>query len=25
VLTGCVASYGTLDRKPLDILRRIES
>jgi putative ABC transport system permease protein len=25
VLTGCIASYGILDRKPLDILRQIES
>jgi putative ABC transport system permease protein len=25
VVTGCVASYGVLDRKPLDILRQIES
>ena len=25
VLTGCLASYGILDRKPLDILRQIES
>jgi predicted lysophospholipase L1 biosynthesis ABC-type transport system permease subunit len=25
VLTGCLASYGVLDRKPLDILRQIES
>ena len=25
VLTGCIASYGVLDRKPLDILRQIES
>jgi putative ABC transport system permease protein len=25
VITGCIASYGVLDRKPLDILRQIES
>jgi len=25
VITGCIASYGILDRKPLDILRQIES
>ena len=25
VLTGWLASYGILDRKPLDILRQIES
>jgi ABC-type antimicrobial peptide transport system permease subunit len=25
VLTGWVASYGVLNRKPLDILRQIES
>jgi putative ABC transport system permease protein len=25
ILTGCIASYGVLDRKPLDILRQIES
>jgi putative ABC transport system permease protein len=25
VVTGCIASYGVLDRKPLDILRQIES
>jgi putative ABC transport system permease protein len=25
IVTGCIASYGVLDRKPLDILRQIES
>jgi putative ABC transport system permease protein len=25
VVTGCIASYGVLQRKPLDILRQIES
>ena len=25
VVTGCVASYGILRRKPLDILRQIET
>jgi hypothetical protein len=25
VITGWLASYGVLDRKPLDILREIES